>query len=643
MESQNKRDRNTGLETSRKPQRVPAWVLTPLSCAIACYHLLFVSMLFTRAGINIMTQQHRALSLGSLLLLTFLTRAAGKKVQGRLPWYDMLFILSSLLPTGYYAFFYSTVTEHYIEGTATGMEVVFCFLLLIAIFEAGRRMVGWSLPIVASLFVIHALTCQYLPGILFGRAVDLQRLAAEIYLGIGGVFGFPIWIVSTVVITFIIFSQLLAASGGGRFFLNLALALMGSVRGGPAKAAVIASSLFATLSGSTVGNVAATGTVTIPLMKNIGYKPYFAGAVEAVASKGGQITPPIMGAVAFLMVEMTGYSYFQVCAAAALPAFLYYLSLFIQVDFRAAQTGLKGISRTELPSLKDTLREGWQYLIPIAGLVILIVLFQRSPETAAFYSMGVLWIASMFRKDSRLGTKKIIEGLSSGAVSTLYAAMPCALAGVILASIAATGLGLRFSGQIVDLSGGNLIVLVALAGLASFILGMGMTSIAIYIILATLIGPILVNMGVNVLAAHLFLVFWGNVSFITPPVAVAAYAAAGIAGADPMKTGWQACRLGIVSFLIPFIFIWNPSLVLVGPPGEVIITALTAIAGVCMLAAGVEGYLPGGRLRWDFRILILIGAILMLVPGWKSDILGLAFASPVLLKSLFIRKRYSAR
>ena len=618
-----------GLQGER---RVPDRVVTLVAVVLAVYHLLFVSMLLPRLGLYIMIQQHRAISLGLFLLLTYLIRPARKgNPDGRLPWYDILLILASLLPTGYYVVFFATVQEHMVQGFASTTEVVLAFLLMVAIIEAGRRVLGWAMPVIVLFFVFHALFTEYFPGILFGRSISLERMVVTIYLSVEGIFGLPVGIASTIVIIFMLFSQLLLESGASRFFLKLALSLVGSTRGGPAKVAVIASSLFATLSGSPTGNVASTGSVTIPLMKSIGYRPHFAAAVEAVASKGGQLTPPIMGAVAFLLAEVTGRTYLEVCIAAALPAFLYYLSVFLQVDFRAAQIGLRGLPRSELPSVKQTLKEGWQYLIPLFVLIALIAYLKYSPEMAAFYSMVILWLVTSVHKESRLGPGRMVAGFKSGASTALYAVIPCALAGVILASLAATGLGIRFSGQVLNLAGGNLIALVGLAALASFIMGMGLTSIAIYVILAVLVAPSLVEMGIHILAAHLFIIFWGNLAFITPPVAVAAFIAAGIAGADPMKTGWQACRLGIVSFLVPIMFIWNPSLILIGPLGDILLTTLTAVVGVMLLATSVEGYFPGGRINWVTRVLLLSGAILLLLPGWETDILGLVITLPFLL------------
>ncbi len=629
------------LEVVRKESHALARVTTVVAVLIAVYHLLFVSGLLPQLGIFMMTQQHRAISLGSFLLLTYLTRSMkkGGKVN-QLYWYDMLLILASLIPTGYYALFYSDVLDHAMAGFASTIEVVFAFLLMIAILEAGRRVVGWIMPVLVVFLIIHALFANYFPGIMFGCPISLTRLTATIYLGTNGIFGFPVWVASTIVITFILFSQLLLESGASKFFLNLALSLVGHMRGGPAKVAVVGSSLFATISGSPTANVASTGCITIPLMKNSGYSPEFAAGVEAVSSKGGQITPPVMGAVAFLMAEVTGYSYLAICIAAALPAVLYYISIFLQVDFRSAREGLKGIPRSELPSLTKTLKEGWQYLIPLIALVFLLIYLPYSAEMVAIYSMVILWLVTLFRKETRLGPKRLINGFESGASTALYAAIPCALAGVILASLSATGLGLRFSGQLINLAGGNMIVLVVLAAIASFIMGMGLNSLTIYLILAVLIAPSLVDMGVHVLAAHLFIIFWGNISFISPPVAVAAFVAAGIAGADPMKSGWQACRLGIVSFLVPFMFIWNPSLILVGSLPEVILSTVTALVGVAILASGVEGYLlGGGTIRWAPRAVILIGAVLLLLPGWQTDIVGLAVVLPVVLWRVRLARR----
>ena len=633
----------SGLDV-RGDGRVPDSIVTVVAVGLAIYHLLFISMLLPRVGIYIMTQQHRAVSLGLFLLLTYLIHPVRKSEQGkRIPWYDIVLILASLLPTGYYAFCFSTVQEHMVQGFASTTEVVLALLITIAIIEAGRRVLGWALPIIVIFFVFHALYTEYFPGILFGRAVSLERMVVTAYLSVDGIFGLPIGIASTIVITFMLFSQLLLESGASRFFLNLSLALVGSTRGGPAKVAVIASSLFATLSGSASGNVAATGSITIPLMKSIGYRPYFAGAVEAVASKGGQLTPPIMGAVAFLLAEITGRRYFEVCVVAALPAFLYYISVFLQVDYRAAQTGLIGIPRSELPSLKKTLKEGWQYLIPIFVLIALIAYIRYSPEMAAFYSMVVLWLVTAIRKESRLGLSRIVAGFKFGASTALYAVIPCALAGVILASLAATGLGIRFSGQVINIAGGSLIALVCLAALASFILGMGLATIAIYVILAVLIAPSLVEMGVHILSAHLFIIFWGNLAFITPPVAVAAFIAAGIAGADPMKTGWQACRLGIVSFLVPVMFIWNPALILIGSLGDVVLTALTAIAGVMLLASALEGYFLGKSIQWVSRVILFMSGFLLLLPGWKTLIAGFVGSLPFLLTRIraLVQSRHS--
>lgn len=578
-----------------------------------------------------MEQQHRAISMGLFLLLAFLIWPARKGRAGRIPWYDFLLVLASIIPTGYYAIFYDTVLNHILMGTASTAEIIFAFLLVVAILEAGRRVVGWAMPIVVLFFIVHLLFSEHFPGILLARSLSLQAMANMIYLSSQGILGIPVGIASTIIISFILFSQLFIVSGAAQFLLNLAFAMVGTMRGGPAKVAVVASAFFAMLSGSASANVAGTGCITIPLMKKTGYPPYFAGAVEAVASNGGAITPPVMGAVAFIMADITGYSYVQICIAAAVPALLYFIAVFLQVDFRAARVGLKGLSRAELPSLKQTLKEGWYYIIPVIVLVVLLGL-RYVPELAAVYTMVVLWIITLFRKESRLGPRRLVEGFGTSAKMTLYAAIPCAMSGIILAALSATGIGLRFSSHIVDLAGGSMLALMVLASVASFVMGMGgLGTIAIYVILAVLIAPGMIEMGVNVMAAHLFIIFWGNTTFISPPVAVAAFIAAGIAQAPAMKTAWQACRLGIVAFLVPFMFVWSPSLVMAGSWLEILEAVPTAILGTALLACGVEGYLPGGGIKWPSRVLLIIGGIGMMIPGWQTDVIGLIIILPPIL------------
>ncbi len=597
--------------------------------ALCTYVLLYLSGIFDRLGIYIGLGPHRAIGLGLFLALAFLNRPATKGgSRDNLPWYDILLILMSLLPTAYYAFFQDAIIAHRYSGFASPVEVVMCGLLIVAILEAGRRVVGWFVPAIALFFILHPLLSGYMPGILFGKALSIQRVVSVFYLSESGIFGTTVGVATTIVITFMIFSQLLLSTGASEFFIGLALSLCGTVRGGPAKAAVVASALFGCISGSPTSNVASTGSVTIPLMKKTGYTAEFAGAVEAVASTGGQIMPPVMGTVAFLMADVTGAGYGAVCIAAALPAFLYYLSIFLQVDMQAAVKGLRGIPRSALPAIR--FKDGWQHLLSLVVLIVAIVYFRYDAEMAALYAIAVLWVVSLFRKESRLGFGRLVGGFVESSRTALWAAIPCAVAGMIVGSISVTGLGLVFSGQLVNLAGGNLLLLLALAALASFILGMGTGVVSIYIILSVLVAPALVTMGVHILAAHLFLIYWAISSFITPPVALAAFVAAGIAEADSGKVGWQAVRLGIVAYLVPFMFALNANMILVGSGIDIAFTTISALVGVFVLAAGMEGFLIR-KMTWLPRTLFLAGGILFLYPNWQTSAVGIGILLPGLI------------
>lgn len=629
----------TGMEKGNSLQaRGDGWVMTvakAVATIMAFYHLAYVSGFFSYIGVYaVQVQSHKGLSLALMLLFVPLAFPARKGTTRKgLPWYDILLILMGVAGAGYYFFFNRLAMSHYYMGMATTYEMVLLAALLIAMIEAGRRTLGLAMPILVVCFLIYVLFCGSFPGFLQAKSLGLSFMVQATYLSFGGIFGMPLGVAATIVMMFIIFSSLLTHTGAAKFFVNFALSVVGFTRGGPAKAAVFASAFEATMSGSVSGNVAGSGSVTIPLMINTGYQPHFAGAVEAVASKGGQITPPVMGAVAFIMAEFLGITYLQVCIAAALPALLYFIAVYVQVDFEAARMGLRGLSRKEMPSFWKSLKEGWHFLLPIVLLVILIIVLKYSVELAGFYAVVFLFLVSMFKKESRLGPAKLVAAFNDFARTVVIAGIACALAGPILASLDVTGLGTKIAIQLVILAGANKFLLLMVAAAACFVFGMGMTSVAIYVILVVLVAPALVKTGVNPIAAHLFVIYWGNVSFITPPVAIAAYVAAAIAGADPMKTGWAACRLGIVSFIIPFIFAYNPALLLIGSPGVVALATITAIVGVVSLAAGVEGWIIR-EANWTERVLLIAGGILLIIPGWKTDLTGLAIIALVLIYHL---------
>jgi len=615
--------------------RIVVRAMKTVAVLMALYHLAFVSKLFTRLGFySLQISIHTRVSLTFMLIFVFLAFPARKGTARRgLPWYDVLFIFMGIAGAGYYFFFHDLAVQHYTMAITTSYELVLMIALLITLLEAGRRVIGLPMPIIVTFFLAYAFFSESFPGFLQATSPSFNLIVQTIYLSPQGIFGMPMQVASTILMMFIIFSAILTHTGAGRFFINLSLSLFGFTRGGPAKAAIIGSAAMATISGTTSGNVAATGSVTIPLMKGTGYRPHFAGAVEAVASKGGQVTPPVMGVVAFIMAEFLGITYLEVCIAAAVPAILYFLSVFTQVDLEAARLGLRGLSRGELPPFRKTMTEGWHYLLPIVMLVTLIVILKYSVALAGFYAVVFLFLVSMVKRESRLSLTKLVMACSDFARLVVIAGVACALAGPILASLDVTGLGVKIATELVLFAGGNKFLLLGLAAVACFIFGMGMTSIGVYLVLVALIAPALMQTGVDPIAAHLFVIYWGNVSLITPPVAIGAYVAAGIAGADPMKTGWQACRLGIVSFVVPFIFAYNPALLLIGSPGEIALAVTTAIIGILSLAAGVEGWTLSAA-NWLERPLLIIGGIVLLIPGSSTDLFGFGMIGLAMFSTL---------
>ncbi|MFH0913975.1 MAG: TRAP transporter fused permease subunit, partial [Chloroflexota bacterium] len=448
-----------------------------------------------------------------------------------------------------------------------------------------------------------------------------------------GVFGSTLHLVATIILAFIIFGAFLQASGAARIFIDLALAVAGRYRGGPAKVAIVASALFGTINGSTLANIATTGTVTIPLMKSIGYKPSFAGAVEAVASNGGPITPPVMGASIFLMMDFLGVSYVRLMAMAALPALLYYLGLMVMVDHRAVRDGLKGLAREQMPPLKKALADSWFCLIPFAVIIFMLVFLHFSPATSAMAATAALVLASLFKKSYRMGPRKLGAALAGASQGLPEVGTAVAIAGILMGSFNITGVGLTIAQELVALSGGNLAVLVGLITVACLVLGMGLSGIAVYLLAAMLLAPALVMLNVPPLAAHFFVLWIAHAALITPPVCPAAFLGGAIAGAPLMETGWQACRLGIVVYLLPFIWVYDPALLWIGSPGHIAFAMTTAIAGVYFTSCGVSGLMLK-LLRWWERLLLLIGGILLLIPGGLTDLTALAVVAVPVVRQL---------
>jgi TRAP transporter 4TM/12TM fusion protein len=604
-------------------------LVTLVAAVYVVYEIIYLLGFLTTGRIFIYPFAFRALALGFVLVLTFLVVPATKGApRDRLPSYEIPLIVASLGVCGYVFFSAPTLVEH--SPWANLLEQILGIVTVLLVFEATRRVVGSAIVFIGVLFFLYPIYCSHFPYLLGCRGYPLSRVIAVMYLSQDGVFGLLLNVVLVVIFAFVLFATLLRVTGAGRFFTDIAFSLTGATRGGPAKAAVIASTLFGAMSGSAVANVAATGSVTIPLMKNTGYRPHFAGAVESVSSTGGQLMPPVMGAAAFVMADFLGLPYVSVCVAALIPAILYYVGLFVMVDLEALKTGLKGLPRQELPSLFETLRQGWLYVLPLAVLIYYLALAGYSPQVSALYAVACLLLVSLFRKKTRLGIRQIAGAIEATAQGMIDIVTVGALIGVIMGSLSLTGLGLKLAGGLVALSGGHLVALLILAAAGAYILSMGLPTLPCYIMLATLVAPALVQLGVPPIAAHLFVFYFGMASMITPPVCPAAIVGAGLAGAPMMQTGFQAMRLGILILIVPFMFVYNPILLMIGSPLRIVLAMITGIIGVIALGAGLEGYLLK-RVNWLQRSLLFGSAMVLIYPGWVTDSIGIGILAGVII------------
>jgi TRAP transporter 4TM/12TM fusion protein len=451
--------------------------------------------------------------------------------------------------------------------------------------------------------------------------MSVGRFLSTLFLTMDGIFSAPTAASANFIFIYVLFGSFLLKSGAGEFFIDFAKAIAGAAVGGPAKIAVIASSLFGTVSGSPTANVVTTGTFTIPLMKKIGYSPYFAGAVESIASTGGAIMPPVMHAAAFLMVEITGIPYLVIITAAVFPALLFYFGLFLMVHLRAISGGLQAMSKSQLPSLTHVMRRGWQFALPLVALVVLLALGYTIVRAAFMAIIGTLMV-SWFRSDTRMGISEIADALIDGAKSTIVIMASCATAGIVVGVIGATGVGGKFTSLVVSIGSGSIFLSLLLTMVACTILGMGLPTPVAYLLTAVLAGPALTMMGVPLLAAHLFILYYASLSTITPPVAVAAYAAAGIAGDSPMKVGFTAVRLGSLAFIIPFMFIYQPALLLSGSFAEIVIAIPTSVVGVVAFAVGLEGWLIV-KIGVVSRFFLILSGLMLIYPGLITDTVGM--------------------
>jgi len=558
-------------------------------------------------------------------------RSSGEDAResGRWKWIATFLTWALILAVVASAFYLVSENEALVRraGSPTTLDLVGGLVTLVVVLELARRTTGWGLVVVATLALVYAVAGPYLPGILAHRGYGFSRLMEHLYLSTEGIWGVPLGVSADFVYLFVLFGALLDMGGGGALLIGLADRVAGRTRGGPAKTAAVASALMGSLSGSAVANVVTTGTFTIPLMRRSGFKPFFAGAIEAAASTGGQLMPPIMGAGAFILATWTNIPYTRVAMAAVVPSLLYYVALLMAIHFRAGRVGLKGGERKQLEPVLPRIH----LLLPL-GFIVLLLAMGRSPMRAAFWgvvtALGVSFLTRATRPDRKLLEKALLAA-GSGAVQVAAA---CAAAGIVVGVASLTGIGLRMSGLIVTVAQGNLFLALLLTALGSIVLGMGLPTTAAYVVLAALGAPALIELGVPLLAAHLFIFYFGCISNVTPPVSLAAYAASGIAGSPPLKTAWTAMLLASAGFLVPFMFVYAPALLLEGSLLEISLVTGTGIAGVTALAAAAMGFLRQRLVGWE-RLLLLGAAFALIFPGLISDGFGLTLLLVVFLRS----------
>ena len=562
----------------------------------------------------------RAILFMWVLPVIFMTKPVFKKYEKLALAVDLLLSIACLAAMYYIT--YDVKGMGWRVGKPNDMDIIMGVIAILAIIEATRRKVGNAMPILCLVFILYGFFGRQLPGVFRHRGLDVADFISGLYMGQEGIFGTPAGVAADFIMVYILFGSFLKATGAGEFFTKLADGGFGWARGGPAKGAVISSGLMGMISGSAVANVVTTGTFTIPMMRKTGYPAETAGAVESVASTGGQIMPPIMGAAAFIMADYLGMPYWSVVKAAFFPAVLYYLVLFFVVDLEAGKKTLLGRPRSELPSVKATMKESGYLVIPILVLIYLLGVVKYSAQKSAFWAIALTIICSMFRKESRITPKKFLSCLIDGALSGIEVATVCGCAGIIIGILMRTGLGMTLSSILVDLSHGNLVVLMFLTMIVSMIMGMGLPTSACYIIVATFIAPAMVKMGIIPVAAHLFAFYYACLSTITPPVALASYAAAGVAKCSPMKVGWESVRLGCAGFIVPFMFVFGNGLLMEGGLFSIIQAIVTASIGGYSLSVGLVGY-QWTKMHPLMRIPYFAAAMLLIFQGSATDAIGI--------------------
>lgn len=585
-----------------------------LAICFVAFHL-YTAAFGTMPGIA-----QKSIHLGFLLVIFYINAMVDSEKR----WEQIFLGIMALFALGGCA--YITILDENLQlraGIVYASDILFAILLIIAIFEACRRKMGNPLVIITLVFVAYAFLGKYIPGFLNQPGMTLKKFTSLVYLTTDGIFGSPLYASASYVVLFVLLGAIMSVSGIGDYMTNLATSLFGHMRGGPAKVAVVASGFFGSISGSPTANVIGTGTFTIPMMKKNGFEPEFAAAVEATASTGGAIMPPIMGSTAFIMAEMLGIPYTAVAKAALIPAILYFLAVLFGVDIYAAKHGLKGIPRSQLPKIRSMLKQIYM-LAPLIFLIFCMAVFNMTIVRSGLLTIIVTLVLVEINPKTRMTKEQWLQIPVQTVKSAVSVGIACAMAGIISGVIMGSGLGYRISSILTSVAGTSMLLLLVLTMVVSLIMGMGVPTTAAYLVLASLVAPTMIQLGIPPLAAHMFIFYFGCISSITPPVALAAYAGAGLAGCDPNKTGYKAFRLAFCSFLMPYLFVYNPVLLMEGGVLDILWSLVTALIGAYLLASGFEGFFFRWSLKWFERPLMILGAVMLIVPGMVTDLVGIA-------------------
>ncbi|MBN1828094.1 MAG: TRAP transporter permease [Deltaproteobacteria bacterium] len=607
---------------------------TTIAVAMALFH-------FTAAGLGTIPTRYILIThLGFILTIIFLSTPASSRSDLEKPTViDILFVLLSIASTAYLGIYLKAIYDQ--MGMATTSDIIFGGITILLILEACRRTVGFSLTIVAVAFLIYGYFGRYMPGVFEHIGYSISDMINILYLTDEGVFGVALQTSATYIILFIIFGSIMQGIQMSKFLTDFALGVAGSMVGGPAKVATVASGLLGTVSGSVSGNVATTGIMTIPLMKSVGYRPSYAGAVECVASAGGQLMPPVMGAAAFLMAQFLGVPYSSIIISAAIPALLYYICVWTAVDLRARKRNLQTISKDQVPPLRDTFKNYGHLAIPLLVLIYLLVIKRYSPIYSAFLAIILAVVVSFFRSHTRLTVKKLINAFESAVKNALSVAIACAVAGIIIGIITLTGFGLVISLNIIRLSFGSILLTLILGMVASLILGMGLPTTACYIVTALTVAPALVRMGVEPMAAHFFVFYFAILSTVTPPVALSSFVAAGLAKADPVETALAGFRLAIAGFIIPYMIVYKPELLILGFGwAKVMYAVAISVIGIMMVAVVNEGFFMG-TINMIGRLALTAGVFGLLLLDWRGDLIAGPIIAAVVFWQMHRKKQHS--